>query len=236
MSNSLKYPYEALSRIKGKSAELKKNRESGKSVLISGISGLECLLCLSYVFILFPSKVKSMAEYKTGDNKPFRRTYAKREDDTFKAGARVDGDLDRSLIAARAQAGMKVTDYGATIGAGAECHFFQVKFSDHIEAASRILGADAVAYVGVDLEGFVKEGSVLGGEARARATLGEFIAGPLHAHFGLGASAAAKVEDGALEIKLLGCGVMIGKRIGFSIFDNNVSVESAALVGKKWLW
>ena len=202
----------------------------------SGISwvGMSAMFKWCVHFISF--KVKSMAEYATSDQKPVRRTYVKKEDDTFKAGARVDGDLNRSLIAARAQAGMKVTDYGATIGAGAECHFFQVKFSERIEVASRILGVDAVAYVGVDLEGFVKEGSVLGGEARARATLGEFIAGPLHAHFGLGASAAAKVEGGALELKILGCGVMVGKRIGFSVFDNNVSVESAALVGKKWLW
>ena len=177
-----------------------------------------------------------MAEYKTSNQKPVRRTYARREYDSFKAGARVDGDPNRSLLEARAQAGMKVTDYGATIGAGAECHFFQVTFSESIEVASRILGADAVAYVGVDLEGFVKEGSIIGAEARARATLGEFKAGPLHAHFGLGASAAAKVEGGALELKILGCGVMVGKRIGFSVFDNNVSVESAALVGKKWLW
>jgi len=176
-----------------------------------------------------------MAEYKTSDQKPVRRTYAKREDDTYKAGARVDGDPNRSLLEARAQAGMKVTDYGATIGAGAECHFFQVTFSES-EVAARVLGADAVAYVGVDLEGLVKEGSVIGAEARARATLGEFKAGPLHAHFGLGASAAAKVEDGALELKLLGCGVVIGKRIGLSVFDNNVSVESTALVGKRWLW
>ena len=182
-----------------------------------------------------------MAEYETttasGEcQKSVNRTYAKREDDTFKTGARVDGDVNRSLIAARAQAGMKVTDWGATIGAGAECHFLQVTFSKHIDVVGRILGADAVAYVGADLEGFVEEGSVLGAEARARATLGEFKAGPLHAHFGLGASVAAKVEDGALELKILGCGVTVGKRIGLSVFDNKISVESAALVGKKWFW
>lgn len=179
-----------------------------------------------------------MAEYATKEEmgeykKPVSRSYVKREQDTFKAGARVDGDLDRSLIAARAQAGMKVTDWGATIGAGAECHFFQVTFTKHIEVSGRILGADAVAYVGVDLEGFVQEGSVIGAEARARATLGEFKAGPLHAHFGLGVSAAAKVEDGALELRLFGCGLTVGKKIGLSVFDNNVSV---ALVGKNGLW
>lgn len=102
-----------------------------------------------------------------------------------------------------------------------------------IEVSSRILGADAVAYVGVDLEGFVKEGSVMGAEARARATLGEFKAGPLHAHFGLGVSAAAKVEDGALELRLFGCGLTVGKKIGLSVFDNNVAV---ALAGKEGLW
>ena len=182
-----------------------------------------------------------MAEYeskteKCEEPKPIRRTYAKKDDDTYKAGARVDGDFNRSLIEARAQAGMKVTDWGATIGAGAECHFLQVTFSKHIEVGGRILGADAVAYVGADLEGLVQEGSVLGAEARARATLGEFKAGPLHAHFGLGVSAAAKVEGGALELKILGCGVTVGKKIGFSVFDNNVSLESAVLIGKKWLW
>ena len=180
-----------------------------------------------------------MAEYATKKEmgefqKPVSRSYAKRENDTFKAGARVDGDLNRSLIAARAQAGMKVTDWGATIGARAECHFFQVTFTKEI--VGRFLAADAVACVGVDLEGFVEEGSVLGAEARARATLGEFKAGPLHAHFGLGVSAAAKVEDGALELKIFGCGLTVGKRIGLSVFDNNVSVESPALVGKNWLW
>ena len=182
-----------------------------------------------------------MAEYETKtekceEKKAISRAYAKREQDTFKAGARVDGDINRSLIEARAQAGMKVTDWGATIGAGAECHFLQVTFSNHVKAGGRILGADAVAYVGADLEGLVEEGSVIGAEARARATLGEFKAGPVHAHFGLGASIAVKVEGGALELKILGCGFTVGKRIGLSVFDNNVSVESAALVGKKWLW
>ncbi|XP_068698437.1 uncharacterized protein [Montipora foliosa] len=182
-------------------------------------------------------QVKSMAEYATkGHQKKFNRTYAKREGDTFKAGARVDGDLDRSVIAARAQAGMKVTDWGATIGAGAECHFYEVTFTKSIKVAARILGADAVAYVGVDLEALVEEGSVIGAEARARATLGELKAGPFHAHFGLGASAAAKVEGGALELKIFGCGLTVGKRIGLSVFDNDVSVESATLVGKNWLW
>ncbi|XP_068680439.1 uncharacterized protein [Montipora foliosa] len=177
--------------------------------------------------------VKSMAEYATKEHqKTVRQRYAK----TFKAGARVDGDLDRSLIAARAQGGLKVTDWGATIGAGAECHFYQVTFTKRIEVSARILGADAVAYVGVDLEALVEEGSLIGAEARARATLSEFKAGPLHAHFGLGASAAAKVEGGALELKIFGCGLTVGKRIGLSVFDNNVSVESAALVGKNWLW
>ena len=181
--------------------------------------------------------MKSLAEYVTNDShNPVRRTYAKREENTFKAGARVHGDVDRSLIAARAQAGMKVTDWGATIGALAECHFFQVTFTKRIEVVGRFLAADAGACVGVDLEGFVEEGSVLGAEARARATLGEFKAGPLHAHFGLGASAAAKVQGGSLELKIFGCGLTVGKRIGLSVFDNNVSVESPALVGKNWLW
>ena len=190
-------------------------------------------LCVHFISF----KVKSTAEYATNDSQnPVSRTYTKREDNTFMVGARVHGDLDRSLIAARAQAGMKVTDWGATICARAECHFFQVTFTKRIEVIGRFLGADAVACVGVDLEGFVEEGSVIGAEARARATLSEFKAGPLHAHFGLGVSAAAKVEGGTLELKIFGCGVTVGKRIGLSVFDNNVSVESPALVGKNWLW
>ena len=116
---------------------------------------------------------------------------------------------------------MKVTDLGATIRAEAECHFFQVTSTKHIDFVGRLLAADAVACVGVDLECLVEEGSVLGAEARARATLGEFKAGPLHAHFGLGASTAAKMEGSTLELKIFGCGVTVG----ISVFDNNVSVE-----------
>ena len=173
-----------------------------------------------------------MAEYATNDSeKPVSRTYTKREGKTFKAGFRVHGDLNRSLIAARTNVGMTFSE-GPTIRAEAECHFFQVTFTKQIEYVGRFLAADAVACVGVDLECFVKEGSVLGAEARARATLGEFKAGPLHVHFGLGVSTAAKMEGGTLELKIFGCGLTVGKRIGLSVFDNSVSVEFPERVGK----
>lgn len=78
---------------------------------------------------------------------------------------------------------------------------------------ARFLGGDVRASAGLDLESFVKEGRMLGAEAKARATLSEAKVGPFNLHLGAGVSTGAKVEDGTIDAKLAGTGFKVGKRL-----------------------
>lgn len=170
-------------------------------------------------------------EYKNAKD----RTYAKADNMKLKAGARVDGDDTYSLLETSADTGVEASEWGATVGAGAKAHVFQVGRED-CKVNARFLGGDVAANAGLDLEGFVKEGHMLGAEAKARATLSEAKVGPINLHLGAGVSTGAKVEDGTVDAKLAGCGLKVGKKIGVSFLDNEFSVDTLGLVGKGWLW
>ena len=106
----------------------------------------------------------------------------------------------------------------------------------YVNVNARFLGADVGAQAGYDLESFVKEGKILGAEAKARVTMSEAKAGPVYLHLGAGVSTGVKVEDGTFDAKLAGCGLKVGKKIGVALYDNEISVDTLALVGKGWLW
>lgn len=167
-----------------------------------------------------------MAEYE----EPTDRSYEKEDEMKRKSGARVDGDKSCSWAEVCAE---KRMPQGTTVGAEVRAHLLQVGDED---TNIRFLGGDVGANAGLDLESFVKEGHVLGAEAKARATLGECTAGPVNVHLGAGVSTGAKVEGGTIDTKFAGCGVKVGKKIGVSVFDNEISIDTAALVGKGWLW
>lgn len=172
-------------------------------------------------------------------SKPSDRAYAKcpKADQTkWKAGARADGGDNYSLLEASADAGLEKSEWGTTVGAGARAHIFHVGSEDGIKVNARFLGGDVGASAGLDLESFVKQGRMLGAEAKARATLSEAKVGPFNLHLGAGVSTGAKVEDGTIDAKLAGTGVKVGKKIGVSVLDNEFSVDALALVGKGWLW
>ncbi len=172
-------------------------------------------------------------EYETSS----RRTYAKADKNKLKAGAgaRVAGDDLHSVLEASADAGLKKSEWGATVGAGARAHVFHVANED-VKVNARFLGGDLGAKAGLDLESFFKEGHLLGGEVKARLTMTDAKAGPVNLHLGIGVSTGAKVEEGTLTAKLAGDGIIVGKRIGISVYDNEFSIDTLALFGKGWLW
>lgn len=167
------------------------------------------------------------------------KAYAKADKHKYKVGARaIAGENLFSAFEASADAGVETGDWGAQAGAGARFHAFQVGSDDveNMEINARFIGADVGVQAGYDLESFVKEGKILGAEAKARVTMSEAKAGPFYLHLGAGVSTGAKVEDGTLDAKLAGCGLKVGKKIGVTVFDNEFSVDTLALVGKGWLW
>ena len=167
-----------------------------------------------------------MAEYEKATD----LTYEKEDEMKRKSGIRVIGDKSCSWVEV---CGNARVPRGTTRGAEAQAHFLQVGDEDN---NARFLGGDVGANAGLDLESFSKEGHVLGAEAKARATLAECTTGPVNVHLGAGVSTGAKVEGGTIDAKLAGCGVKVGKKIGVSVFDNEISIDTAALVGKGWLW
>ena len=70
--------------------------------------------------------------------------------------------------------------------------------------------------------------------------MSECKAGPVNLHLGAGVSIGetdvSRRIDGTFDAKLAGCGVKVGKKIGVAVFDNEFSIDTAAFVGKGWLW
>ena len=170
-----------------------------------------------------------MAEYE----KDTGRTYAKADNMMLKAGARVNGDKTCSMLEVCADTGIEASKIGVTASAGARAYAFQV---GNKVCNARFLGADVGANAAFNVISFTKDGRILSAEVKARATLTECNAGPVNAHIGAGISTGAKVEGGIVDAKISGCGVKVGKRIGVSVFDNEISIDTLALVGKGWLW
>lgn len=168
-----------------------------------------------------------MAEYE----KPTDRTYKKTEEMKLKFGVRVSGGKSYSMVEV---CGYERKGRGPTVGTEVQAHVLVVDGDEDNKA--RFLGADVGVDVGLDLKSFEKDGHVLGIEVRARSTLTEFNTGPINVHVGAGVSTGAKIEGGTFAAKLAGSGFMVGKRIGGSVFDNEISIVTAALFGKGWLW
>ena len=167
-----------------------------------------------------------MAEYENATD----RAYEKEDEMKLKFGMRAAGDKNGSVMEACAD---KRVPRGTTRGAEARAHLLQ--FGDK-NTNARFLGGDVGANSGLDFESCSKEGHVFGAEAKARATLVECTTGPVSLHVGAGVSTSAKVEGGTIEAKFAGSGFKVGKKIGISVFDNEISINTAALVGKGWLW
>ena len=48
---------------------------------------------------------------------------------------------------------------------------------------------------------------------------------------GFGFNTAAGVKENSIEAKVLGCGVLLGQKVGISVFDTEISVDFAKLFG-----
>ncbi|XP_029187181.1 uncharacterized protein [Acropora muricata] len=157
-------------------------------------------------------------------------TFYKSEGSMVQVGFRLPGDPTFSYLDVSLEAGVDVKDHGATAAAEAQGYFLSILGKDD-KVIARFLGGQIGPTVGLHLNSLDKPGIMLGAEAKARATLSEALVGPIHLHFGAGITAAAKVEGGTLQLKLVGTGVTIGKRLGFSLFDNEFSVNIFDLLG-----
>ena len=147
-----------------------------------------------------------------------------------KVGARFATEPTCSYLEISVDAGLDVKDHGATAAAEAQGYLLSI-LGKNDKVIARFLGGQIGPTVGLHLNSLDKPGIMLGAEAKARATLSEALVGPIHLHFGAGITAAAKVEGGTLQLKLVGTGVTIGKRLGFSLFDNEFSVNIFDLLG-----
>ena len=172
-------------------------------------------------------------DYKNKNDK----TYAEFDGKMAKCGGRLDGDGNYSVMEGRAKAGLD----GLAVKASAEGHAFQVGARDGLpkvgQVNARFFGLQVGAEAGLDPDSLVTEDKkVLGVKVTAKATMAEADVGPFRLHLGAGVSTGAEVKDGTLDASLGGNGVLVGRRLGVKVFDNEFSVDSLALVGKGWLW
>ena len=164
--------------------------------------------------------------YETPKDLTFYNTDGKK----IRLGGRFAGDTTFSYMEVSLDAGVDVKDHGATAAAEAQAYFLSILGKDN-KVIARFIGGQIGPTAGFHLNGLDKPGIMLGAEAKARATLSEAFVGPIHLHFGAGITAAAKLEGGTLQLKLVGTGVTIGKKLGFSLFDNEFSINIFDLFG-----
>ena len=59
----------------------------------------------------------------------------------------------------------------------------------------------------------------------AKVTLAGGNVSAVNYHVGAGVSTGAGIKDEAVQVKLAGCGFSIGRKVGVSVFDNEVGVD-----------
>lgn len=59
----------------------------------------------------------------------------------------------------------------------------------------------------------------------AKATAASAEIGACNIHLGAGVSSEIGIKNDSLAVKGLGCGVKVGRQVGVSVFDNEVSVD-----------
>lgn len=62
-------------------------------------------------------------------------------------------------------------------------------------------------------------------EANAKVTLAGGDVSVFNFHLGAGVSTGGGIKDDSLSLKLAGCGVQVGRKIGISAFDNEIGVD-----------
>lgn len=157
-----------------------------------------------------------MADYES----PGDRTYYKEEKTEVKFGKWIFGGADWSGLESCGEQRM---------GSLTACE----KHQDHVFQAGdkgtnvTFLGTETGFSAGIDPQSSDKEGHVKSAEVIAKATLIEQKTGSVAFHLGAGKSTGVKEEDGTTDVKFAGCRIKFGKKIGFSVFDNEISIGNA---------
>lgn len=161
-------------------------------------------------------------------------TFSKTDGNNLKAGARVyAGNVTYSFLEVTVDTGLDVTERGATAVAEARGYIFQVLGVYADQTFARFFGFHVGPSVGFDLQSYVLKGKVLGAEMKARTTLVEAQDGRYYVHLGAGFTTGAKVEDGAIQMKVLGSGFSVGRWNGFSLFGNEFAIHIRDILGSK---
>ena len=174
----------------------------------------------------------SVRSLKMPYERPKVLTFYNSDGKMVKLGARFATEPTCSYLEVSVDAGLDVKDDGATAAAEAQAYFLSVTGDDN-QLIARFIGGQIGPSAGFHLNSLGKPGNMMGAEAKARATLSEAFVGPIHLHFGAGITAAAKLDGGTVQLKLLGTGVTIGKWMGFSLFDNEFAINIFDLLGFK---
>lgn len=67
--------------------------------------------------------------------------------------------------------------------------------------------------------------------AGARVSLVDADVSAFGLHLGAGVSTGGGIEDDSISVKALGCGFQVGRKIGISLFDNEISFDFGKLFG-----
>ena len=81
--------------------------------------------------------------------------------------------------------------------------------------------------IGTAQAGAVSSATYVGADAKLKLAGGSV--GPFEANLGIGVSTGAGIKDDSLDVKAVGCGFTIGRKIGISVLDNNISIDLGKL-------
>ena len=85
--------------------------------------------------------------------------------------------------------------------------------------------------IGTAKAGTVTSNTYAGADAKLKLAGGS--AGPVDLNLGVGVSSGVGIKDDSVNVKVAGCGVTVGRKIGVSVFDNSISFDLGKF-GKFW--
>jgi len=144
--------------------------------------------------------------------------------ENHEAGYNVGSDNAGPNASVEAYAATKSTAVKA--GASAGAHVFKFK-KDSVE----------IKTFGVEVGARVEAGAGgIGAGVEAKATLVEAEGGGCGVKLGLGVSTGAEIGPGGVSAKVAGVGFSLGKKVGISVFDNEIYIDIPKLGKLLSLW
>ena len=71
-------------------------------------------------------------------------------------------------------------------------------------------------------------------EVYARVTFAGGDVSVFNFHLGAGVSTGGGIKDDSITVKVGGCGVQVGRKVGISVFDNELAIDFGKLVTSIW--